>query len=275
MLQVIVGFFHIAIVAVLAGDGAVLKLATISKVKNNGNTVYTWNTSVPSGFTKAWKDNDNEYTSLTGFWAANKLGKNQGWVAAVTRGHNNSLDNKHIHVIFKLNNGYSLLYQDVRKFGKMSHKKEDELYDTNPLNELGVDPILDTNIDNELIHSKIINKRIPIMSIFLEQSIITGLGNIYVDEVLFSAKIDPNRPGNIITLEESNNIIRYSKEILEKAILNKGTTIRSYTSSLGVEGNYQNFLNVHTKNICPHCKNALNRVKINGRTTYYCNNCQR
>lgn len=188
---------------------------------------------------------------------------------------NNSLDNKHIHVIFKLNNGYSLLYQDVRKFGKMSYKKEDELYDTNPLNELGVDPILDTNIDNELIHSKIINKRIPIKSILLEQSIITGLGNIYVDEVLFSAKIDPNRPGNTITLEESNNVIRYSKEILEKAILNKGTTIRSYTSSLGVEGNYQNFLNVHTKNICPHCKNTLTRVKINGRTTYFCNNCQR
>lgn len=188
---------------------------------------------------------------------------------------NNSLDNKHIHVIFKFDNGYSLLYQDVRKFGKMSYKKDDELYNTHPLKDLGVDPVLDTDINEKLIHSKIIKKHIPIKTILLEQSIITGLGNIYVDEVLFSSKIDPNRLGNTITLEESNNIIRYSKEILNKAILNKGTTIRSYTSSLGVEGNYQNFLNVHTKNICPHCKNALTRVKINGRTTYFCNNCQR
>ena len=73
------------------GDGTVLKLATISKVKKDGSTVYTWNTSVPSGFTKTWTDNNNEYTSLTGFWAADKLNKNEGWVNAVTRGHTNAI----------------------------------------------------------------------------------------------------------------------------------------------------------------------------------------
>ena len=76
----------------VAGDGAVQKLATISKVKNNGQTVYTWNTSVPSGFTKAWTDNDNEYSAITGFWAADKLNNNTGWVNAVTRGHNVAID---------------------------------------------------------------------------------------------------------------------------------------------------------------------------------------
>jgi putative aldouronate transport system substrate-binding protein len=102
------------------GDGTVLKLATISKVKNSsGETVYTWNTSVPSGFTKAWKDNDNEYTSLTGFWAANKLNKNQGWVAAVTRGHSNAIANIEV----KNNQGNDATYAKVLEERDVFNKK--------------------------------------------------------------------------------------------------------------------------------------------------------
>ncbi len=76
----------------VAGDGTVLKLATISKVKDsNNNTIYTWNTSVPSGFTKSYKDNDNKYSAITGFWASDKKNTNAGWVNAVTRGHTNDI----------------------------------------------------------------------------------------------------------------------------------------------------------------------------------------
>ena len=187
----------------------------------------------------------------------------------------NELDNKHIHVIFNLDNGFDLLYQDVRKFGKMSYKKDDVLYNTHPLKDLGYDPILDLNPDYKELYKKLNKKLIPIKSTLLDQTIITGLGNIYVDEVLFESKINPERKTKDISFDEFISICNSSKHILEEAIKNKGTTIRSYTSSLGVIGNYQNFLNVHTKNICPRCKIALNRVKINGRMTYYCNNCQR
>ena len=188
---------------------------------------------------------------------------------------NDSLDNKHIHVIFYLSNGYSLLYQDVRKFGKMAYKRDDELYNSHPLNSLGFDPILDLNPDYENIYKKLNKKVISIKTALLDQSVITGLGNIYVDEVLFMSKINPQRSANSIKYDEFLDICNSSVKILNLAIENKGTTIRSYTSSLGVTGNYQNFLNVHTKNICPHCQKALIRVKINGRTTYYCENCQR
>ena len=188
---------------------------------------------------------------------------------------NDTLDNKHIHIIFYLSNGYSLLYQDVRKFGKMSYKLEKELYDTHPINSLGYDPTLDINPNYDDLYDKLLRKRIAIKTALLDQSIITGLGNIYVDEVLFSSNINPERLANSIKKDEFIRICNESVRILKLAIENKGTTIRSYTSSLGVEGNYQNFLNVHTKNICPHCKTALIRVKINGRTTYYCKNCQR
>ena len=186
----------------------------------------------------------------------------------------NTYSNKHVHVIFELSNGYSLYYQDVRKFGKMVYKTNDDIYNTYPLSDIGYDPILDEP-DYDLIEKKLKSRKTPIKTALLDQSIIAGLGNIYVDEVLFSSKINPERIANTISIDELKNIIQSSKEILAKAIENKGTTIRSYTSSLGVEGNYQNFLKVHTKNDCPHCKNTLVRVKINGRTTYYCKNCQR
>ena len=169
----------------------------------------------------------------------------------------------------------SLIYQDVRKFGRMTYRENNELFSTKPLSEVGIDPILNKKIDIENIYDKIISRSVAIKTTLLDQSIIAGLGNIYVDEVLFLSKIDPTRPSNTIKKEEVERIVNSSISILSKAIEFKGTTIRSYTSSLGVEGQYQNFLNVHTKKECPHCKNILNRVKINGRTTYFCKSCQR
>ncbi|MGM9970127.1 MAG: DNA-formamidopyrimidine glycosylase [Anaeroplasma sp.] len=182
---------------------------------------------------------------------------------------------KHIHVIFYLSNDYMLCYQDVRKFGRMTYRLNDNLYNTAPLANVGDDLILVKNIDSLKIYNMLQKKRIAIKTSLLEQDILAGLGNIYVDEVLYSANINPHRLSNTITLDEINKIINESKRILSLAIEMKGTTIRSYTSSLGVKGNYQNYLLIHTKNECPHCKSILNRDKINGRTTYYCTFCQR
>lgn len=189
--------------------------------------------------------------------------------------NDDSIDNKHVHFIFRLSNGYSLMYQDVRKFGRIEYKKIDELYNTKPLSILGVDPILNNKIEINDIYDRIINKTIPIKSTLLEQSIICGLGNIYVDEVLHKSGVLPSRLSNTITLDEVRLIIEASIEILTKAIAFKGTTIRSYTSSLGIKGEYQQFLNIHTKNICAICSTNVSKMKIGGRTTYYCSKCQR
>ena len=189
----------------------------------------------------------------------------------------NTLDNKHVHVIYHLDNGYDLIYQDVRKFGRMEYKTKDELYSTKPLSDIGYDLVLtdfNKDIKEELLR-KINNRRIPIKTILLDQSIMAGLGNIYVDEVLFDSAINPHRAGNLIKKAELDKIIEASILILNKAIELKGTTIRSYTSSLGVEGGFQNFLKVHTKNTCPNCKKGLCCDKIGGRSTYYCERCQK
>ena len=179
--------------------------------------------------------------------------------------------NKHEHIIFVFDD-FELRYHDTRKFGRMCLIEKDQL--ETYFNNIG--PDANMNVDASYLHDKISTKKIPIKSLLLDQSIIAGLGNIYVDEVLYASKINPFKLGVDISLEECNEIIVNSKKILNLAIKYKGTTIRSYTSSLNVEGEYQNYLKVHTKkgNICK-CGAVITSDKISGRTTYYCPECQR
>lgn len=181
---------------------------------------------------------------------------------------------KHQHIIFHLSNGHKLIYQDVRKFGRMEYKALEDIYSTPPLSKLGVEANAhEYNLDE--LYAKLKKRQIPIKTILLDQSFISGLGNIYVDEVLYASHISPLRKGSTIKKTELEKILSSSRQILDEAILHKGTTIRSYTSSLGVSGKYQDFLKVHSKRICPSCAKSLTIEKIGGRTSYYCKKCQR
>ena len=183
--------------------------------------------------------------------------------------------NKHIHVIFYFDNGYMLCYQDTRKFGRMEYKLDDELHTTKPLKKVGIDLTKNSDFDILDLHKKIISKKIPIKTTLLDQSILSGLGNIYVDEVLHKSKINPHKKSNEITLGDLKNIIKYSKECFIKSINSGGTTIRSYTSELGVIGHNQDNLGVHTKEYCNVCNTKIIKDKIGGRGTYYCPKCQK
>ena len=141
--------------------------------------------------------------------------------------------------------------------------------------KLGLEPWEDS-LNNLYLLDKF-NSNIPIKTLLLDQSIITGIGNIYADEILFKARVNPVKKGKDITKEECDLIIKYTKEILENAIKLGGTTIKSFTSSLGVTGHFQGNLLVHNKEgeNCPNCGNKIEKIKVNGRGTYYCPNCQK
>lgn len=186
-----------------------------------------------------------------------------------------SMDNKHIHIIFYFDNGYMLCYQDVRKFGRLCYKEDAKLYTTAPLSEVGVDLTKNQSFDKDSLFKKIISKKVPIKTTLLDQSILAGLGNIYVDEVLFLSKINPHMQSSLLTVMGFNNILKYTKECFLKSIEAGGTTIRSYTSSLGVIGHNQDNLFVHTKEICSVCSSKIIKDKTNGRGTYYCPKCQK
>ena len=183
--------------------------------------------------------------------------------------------NKHEHILFYFSE-FLLSYHDVRKFGKMYLIKKELLFKEKPLSEIGVEPF-SKKFNVDYLKNKFSNKKIPIKSAILDQSIIAGIGNIYANEILFASKINPFKSAKNLTLKELEELINNSKIILKKAILNKGTTIRTYTSSLGVIGNYQNFLLIHGKEgeKCPNCSGKIKKVFINQRGTYYCEKCQK
>ena len=183
---------------------------------------------------------------------------------------------KHEHVIFNFSDETELRYLDSRKFGKMHLIEKKDAYNQKPLNELGLEP-WDDNLTISYLKEKYKNKKLPIKTVILDQSIIVGIGNIYADEILFLSNINPLKKASLLNDDELLNIIKYTKEILEKAILNGGTTIRSYESSEGVHGKFQQNLLVHNRENenCPNCKNKIIKIKVGGRGTYYCPNCQK
>ena len=184
--------------------------------------------------------------------------------------------NKHEHVIFSFSDGTDLRYHDTRKFGRMHLINKEKLNTCDEMLKQGIEPI-DPSLNASYLLDKFNNKRLPIKTVLLDQSIISGLGNIYADEVLFASKINPLKQAKDITLKEANNIVASSNEIIKEAIIHKGTTIRSYTSSLGVTGNHQDYLKVHKKENepCSICGSIILRIKVNGRSTYYCPKCQK
>lgn len=183
---------------------------------------------------------------------------------------------KHEHVELIFDDNVSFRYHDTRKFGKMYLVALEDTYKVKPLSELGLE-YNDNNLTKEYLYSKIHNKNLPIKTVLLDQSIITGIGNIYDDEILFLSGINPSKKSSLITLDECDKIIKNTKEVLEKAISLGGTTIKSFTSSEGVHGLFQNELLVHGKSgeLCPKCKNIILKTRIGGRGTSYCKNCQK
>lgn len=184
--------------------------------------------------------------------------------------------NKHEHVIFNLDNGEELRYMDTRKFGKMYLLKKDDIDKIGPLKDLGLEP-WDNSLTREYLLEKYSKKRLPIKTVLLDQSIIVGIGNIYADEILFLSKINPLKKCNLLSGNDCDNIIKYTKEVLESAIKKGGSTIRTYSSVDGVHGLFQNELLVHgkEKENCPICNNKIIKIKVGGRGTYYCPNCQK
>ena len=185
------------------------------------------------------------------------------------------LDN-HEHVVFSLDSNEELRYRDTRKFGKMYLIKKEDINNVGPIKDLGLEP-WDTNLTKEYLKDKYKTKKLPIKTVLLDQIIIVGIGNIYADEILFLSKLNPLIKCCDLKDDDLENIIKYTKEVLEKAIKLGGTTIRTYTSVDGVHGRFQNKLLVHGKDndSCPACGQAIKKIRVGGRGTYYCSNCQK
>ncbi|MDY0074365.1 MAG: DNA-formamidopyrimidine glycosylase [Acholeplasmataceae bacterium] len=184
-----------------------------------------------------------------------------------------SIPSKHEHVIFYLTNDQVLTYHDVRKFGTMHVYPKDSYQQIEPYQSIADEP---WQQDPSVFFKKIHTKNTEIKGLLLDQRIISGLGNIYVDETLFHARIHPRRKGIDITKDEAKRLIESACYILEKAIQLGGTTIRTFEAMEGIHGRFQNELCVHTKKgqPCLICGHEIQKIKVKGRGTYVCPNCQ-
>jgi formamidopyrimidine-DNA glycosylase len=178
------------------------------------------------------------------------------------------------HLVFHLNDGRRLVYDDMRKFGTFTLTSAKTYLDLPSLKNLGKEPL--TPLDPLPILAKINASRRPIKSILLDQRILLGLGNIYADEVLYAAKIHPLKKGTQLTLEETKSMLFHSEKILKAAIASGGSRIRSYRSGSPIDGEFTLNIQAYGREgePCHRCHHRLDKITVGGRGTHYCPRCQ-
>ena len=183
----------------------------------------------------------------------------------------------HNHIYFFLNNGLVLIYNDVRRFGFF------KLYNTTQLNKiiflkkLGLEPF-SKKFGIKYFEKFVQNRKKNIKNLLMDQTFVSGLGNIYANEVLFMSKIKPLRICKSLNKNEMKNLIFNIKKILKFSISKGGSSVRDFQNTLGKSGNFQQFFHVYgqkNKN-CSRisCKGIIKKITISNRSSFYCNRCQ-
>ena len=185
-------------------------------------------------------------------------------------------ERKHAHVFFEMTDGGTLVYEDVRKFGTMELLRKDQLEAYFAVRKLGPEP---TEADFLLppFAAALSRSKKPIKPYLLEQTLVVGLGNIYVDEALWRARIHPARPAASLKPAEVKRLREQIIEVLQLGIEKRGSTIRTYRNALGEDGTMQDFLQVYGKTgqPCARCGSPIEKIKLGGRGTHLCPHCQK
>lgn len=184
--------------------------------------------------------------------------------------------NKHFHILFQLDDGATLVYQDVRKFGTMELLQPNQLETYFQKKKLGPEPTNATFDLADFARKLQVSKKL-IKSYLLDQTLVVGLGNIYVDEVLWAAEIHPERISTSLSDSEISLLHDAIIRVLQLGITNGGTTIRTYHNAFGEDGRMQQFLQVYGKTgePCPRCATPIEKIKVGGRGTHFCPRCQK
>ena len=183
---------------------------------------------------------------------------------------------KHDHIIIYFNDKSLVIYNDPRKFGFVKTINKSDIKNYKPISMLGPEP-LEPNFNILYLEDKLKNKTQFIKVALMDQRIIAGLGNIYVNEVLYRAKISPKRKCKNISKSKLKLITIYVKKVLVDAIEAGGSSLKDYQSSNGKLGYFQKNFLVYDKEDkeCIKCKTKIKKIMILSRSTYYCPSCQR
>ena len=179
---------------------------------------------------------------------------------------------KHDHLIFELDDGRELRFNNVRKMGRVYLVDDaDEI-----VGKLGPEP-LDDDFAPADFAALLFRRRGKIKPLLLNQRFMAGIGNIYADEALFAARIHPERKADTLTASEIERLYHTIRRVLAQGIQNRGTTLSDYLDAEGREGRNQEYLRVfrRTDQPCPRCRTPIARTVVGGRGTYFCPKCQK
>ena len=182
---------------------------------------------------------------------------------------------KHDHFEFFLSNDFILRYHDPRRFGLFLLLDKENYQKHFLLNNLGVEP-LSKKWNSSYLENSCKNKKIAIKKFLMDSKIVVGIGNIYANETLFLAKVNPLKESFLLNKEERKKVIFYSKKILKNAIQIGGTTLRDYKNGEGKIGYFQQKLNIYNREgqPCKKCKTLIKKIFLSKRSTFFCVRCQ-
>jgi formamidopyrimidine-DNA glycosylase len=182
---------------------------------------------------------------------------------------------KHTHVVFHFDKG-ELHFSDVRKFGRIQAIPTEFFISKSSLSKLGPEP-LEHKFTPAVLKERFSKKKVILKAALLDQSVLAGMGNIYVDESLFLAGLSPERRVDTLSDEEINKLHQAIQTVLRDGINAQGTSFRDYRDANGEKGSFQQSLQVYGRGgePCKICGRILERKKLAGRTTVYCSSCQR
>ncbi len=187
------------------------------------------------------------------------------------------LPGKHTHVIFQFTDGATLYFNDVRKFAYLKLVRTDELLQVTELNEYGPEPL--SQEFNLLLFLTAVKKRykVSIKQVLMDNRVVVGIGNIYSDEILFQAKVRPDRPVGSLNKKELQDVYGAIRPVLLQGIKAKGSSVGDFVRTDGKWGSMGKFHYVYGRKgqLCKLCGTLIQSTKLGGRTSSFCNKCQK
>jgi len=182
---------------------------------------------------------------------------------------------KHDHFVMQFSDNSGLIYNDPRRFGLVDLVLSNKINQHQMIKNLGSEP-LTKDFNAKYLQEKLRGKKINIKTAMMDNAIVVGVGNIYINESLFESKISRLNAAKSLNLKQLEILVKNIKNILSKAIKLGGSTLRDYVKSNGDVGGFQFDFKVYgrDKQNCFVCASKIKKTKQNGRSTFYCNNCQ-
>ena len=180
----------------------------------------------------------------------------------------------HERAVLELDDGTRLVYRDVRRFGTWLVLEDAEL-EPYFAGKNGPEP-LGPHFTTEWLAGRLAVRRAPVKAVLLDQRVVAGLGNIYADEALWRARVNPMRPANGLDAEEVRRLHRAIRASLRMGIERQGSTLSDYAAPDGSPGSMQDEFRVYGRDglPCPRCRTPIAKARVGGRGTWYCPRCQ-